>query len=178
MKIYNNQNVFDAALDRIRYLFDEFPNVIVGFSGGKDSTVVFNLALIVAKEKERLPLKVMFIDQEAEWMATIDQVKRVMYNKNVEPYWYQMSLRLFNATSKYTHWLNCWGIGEKWIRKKDPISIKENRYNCDRFKKLFTAIIDTEYSDEPAIYLSGVRTEESPSRHMALTYQETYKGLT
>ncbi len=30
MKIYSKQNVFDAALERIRWLFDEFPNVVVG----------------------------------------------------------------------------------------------------------------------------------------------------
>ena len=33
MKFYQSQNVFDAALDRIRYLFDEFPNIIVNTSG-------------------------------------------------------------------------------------------------------------------------------------------------
>jgi len=75
MKIYSKQTVYEAALDRIRFIFDEFPNVIVGVSGGKDSTVVFQLALIVAREKNRLPLKTMFLDQEAEWQATIDQIK-------------------------------------------------------------------------------------------------------
>jgi predicted phosphoadenosine phosphosulfate sulfurtransferase len=54
MKIYLKQNVFEAALERIRFLFDEFPQVIVNVSGGKDSTVVFNLAMMVAEEKGRL----------------------------------------------------------------------------------------------------------------------------
>jgi predicted phosphoadenosine phosphosulfate sulfurtransferase len=53
MKIYNKQNVYDAALERIRYIYDEFPNIIVAFSGGKDSTVILELSLIVAKEKNR-----------------------------------------------------------------------------------------------------------------------------
>lgn len=35
MKIYSNKTVYEAALDRIRFLFDEFPNIIVGVSGGK-----------------------------------------------------------------------------------------------------------------------------------------------
>ncbi len=51
MKIYKSRNVFDAALERIMIFFDEFPNLIVGFSGGKDSTVTLNLALKVAEEK-------------------------------------------------------------------------------------------------------------------------------
>ena len=88
MKIYSNVNVYDAALKRMNWLFDEFPNVVVGFSGGKDSTVVYNLALQVAREKNRLPLRVLFLDQEAEWQSTIDTVRLVMENPDVEPLWY------------------------------------------------------------------------------------------
>jgi hypothetical protein len=57
MKILPEKNVFDAALDRIRYLFDEFPNIVVGMSGGKDSTVAFELAMRVTRERGRLPLE-------------------------------------------------------------------------------------------------------------------------
>ena len=56
MKIYSDKNVFNMALDRIRYLFDEFENMMVCISGGKDSTIVFNLCKIIAKEKNKLPL--------------------------------------------------------------------------------------------------------------------------
>ena len=66
MRLYSNVTVYEESLKRLRYLFDEFEQVVVGFSGGKDSTVIFNLALIVAREKHRLPLSVMFIDQESE----------------------------------------------------------------------------------------------------------------
>lgn len=51
MKYYRKQNVYEAGLERIRFIFDEFPEVIVSFSGGKDSTNVLNLALKVAKER-------------------------------------------------------------------------------------------------------------------------------
>lgn len=180
MKIYSNQNVHDAALDRIRWLFDEFPNVIVGVSGGKDSTVVFNLALQVAREKDRLPLKVLFIDQEAEWQATIDQITDIMENPDVEPMWFQIPIKLFNATSTRDHWLYCWDPKdeERWMRPKVEYSYKENVYGTDRFSKIFGRIIAKEFKDQKTCYIAGVRTEESPARMVALTDQVTYKGRT
>jgi predicted phosphoadenosine phosphosulfate sulfurtransferase len=115
MKIYLNQNVYDAALERIRFIFKEIPVVICSVSGGKDSTVIYNLCMKVARELNRLPLKVMWIDQEAEWQATVDQIKTMMYDPDVDPMWFQMPIRLFNATSIYEHWLNCWDKAQKRI---------------------------------------------------------------
>jgi predicted phosphoadenosine phosphosulfate sulfurtransferase len=180
MKIYLKQNVFNESLDRIRWLFDEFPNVIVGFSGGKDSTVVFNLAMMVAKEKNRLPLKVMFLDQEAEWQATIDQVTAIMEHPDVEPMWMQIPIKLFNATSTTDHWLMCWDkdAEDKWMHPQVEYSYKENKYGTDRFAEMFEAIVRVEFPNTPTCYIAGVRTEESPTRFVALTHQETYKGAT
>ena len=58
MNIYLNKNVYEAAKDRIRFVYREFKNVVVNFSGGKDSTVVLHLALEVAEETGRLPVNV------------------------------------------------------------------------------------------------------------------------
>lgn len=50
MKIYNdNLNVFDAAMKRIEYIFNEFDNVLIAFSTGKDSGVMMELAYKYAK---------------------------------------------------------------------------------------------------------------------------------
>ena len=43
MKTYLDKNVYEAALERIAYCFQEFDNVLVSFSGGKDSGVMLNL---------------------------------------------------------------------------------------------------------------------------------------
>lgn len=39
MKKYLEKNVYEATMERIKFIFDEFDNVLVSFSGGKDSTV-------------------------------------------------------------------------------------------------------------------------------------------
>lgn len=180
MKIYNPKiNVFTAALQRINYLFDEFDDIIVSTSGGKDSTVILELTLRVARERGRLPLKVMFLDQEAEYTKTVEYMRRIMYRADVEPLWFQIPFRIFNATSKYKEWLDCWGEGQKWIREKEPIAITENKYGTDRFAALFTAINKKHFPKERrVVYLSGVRCEESPARLMVLTSASTYKWIT
>jgi len=180
LKVYEKGNVYEAALDRIRWLFDEFPNVVCTYSGGKDSTVCFNLSLQVAREKNRLPLQVMFLDQEAEWQSTVDQVRRVMYHPDVKPFWYQVPFVLFNATSTTDHWLNCWDPDREadWIHPKDPISIKENIYGQTRFTKMFGAVAAVDHAGKKTAYIGGVRTEESPARFAGLTYDATYKWVT
>lgn len=180
MKVFRNETVFEAALGRIRWLFDEFDNVVVGFSGGKDSTVILNLTLQVAEEKGRLPVPVMFIDQEAEWRHTEEYVQRVMYDPRVKPMWFQMPLRIFNATSATQHWLECWAEDAKdvWIHERDPIAITENKYGTDRFHELFPAIARVEYPNQKMCYIAGVRADENPKRYVALTQQRTYKWAT
>ena len=53
MIFYSDKNVYEAALERFRYIFREFygkRKIVVTMSGGKDSTVVLNLAHEVMKE--------------------------------------------------------------------------------------------------------------------------------
>jgi len=178
MKTFNDQSVFEASLDRIRYLFDEFPNIIVAFSGGKDSTVVFNLAMIVAREKHRLPLRVAWIDQEAEYQATVDYTRSIMYRSDVHPMWFQIPIQISNTTSPTEQWLQVWEENAEWIRPKDSISIKKNVYGTHRFYDLFTRILAYHFPASPACIIGGVRSEESPSRHGSLTNQATYKWIT
>jgi predicted phosphoadenosine phosphosulfate sulfurtransferase len=178
MKILSDRNVWDSAIERINYLYDEFPVVICQFSGGKDSTVCLNLCLKIAKERKRLPLNVLFIDQEAECDAVIDYVREVMYNPDVNPIWLQMPIRISNTTSPTERWLWCWKEGEQWLREKDPISIKENVYGTVTFREVFGAYSRYHYPDQPVAMVGGVRVEESPARAIGLTQFATYKHVT
>jgi predicted phosphoadenosine phosphosulfate sulfurtransferase len=170
-RIYLPRNVYDESLARVDRIYEEFPNVFVNVSGGKDSTVVLHLALKVAEEKGRLPLMVRWVDQEAEWQSTVDIVKTWMERDDVVPQWLQVPFRLGNSTSKDVRWLMCWDPDEedKWVHPKDPIAIHENTYGVDRFKDLFTAHQQIYYGGEPSACLTGVRAEESPNRRKGIT---------
>jgi len=64
-------NVHEATLKRIEFLFNEFEQIIISFSGGKDSGVMLNLALNYARETNQLyKVGIYHIDYEAQYQAT------------------------------------------------------------------------------------------------------------
>lgn len=178
MKVYKSKNVFDETLDRMRFLFNEFPNVIVNISGGKDSTVILNLALQVARELNRLPLQVLFTDQEAEWDAVIYYIRSIQANPEIKFYWLQVPIKISNANSHANPWVYCWKENDIWLREKEPDSIKENVYGTDRFAEMFPAFLKHHFPETKSCYIAGVRAEETPKRAIALTDSVTYKWIT
>ena len=43
MKKYLEKNVYEALQDRLKFIFDNFDNIYVSFSGGKDSGLLLNM---------------------------------------------------------------------------------------------------------------------------------------
>ena len=72
-----DKDVYTLAVERVNRTYDLFDNVAVAFSGGKDSTAVLNVTLEVARKRQRLPLEVVFFDEECCAPETIDYVRRV-----------------------------------------------------------------------------------------------------
>lgn len=176
----NELNVMQAARNRVRWLFDEFDNnITVSFSGGKDSTVIMELAAEVARERN-CKIRVVFLDQEAEYEGTIEYIRTLYDRPELELIWYQIPFKLFNATSHSQNWLNVWGEGEEWIRPKEPNSIHENPFKekdgtpVDRFKALLSCI----NKSHGGAHLTGMRSEESPTRRIFLVSNPMYKWVT
>ena len=161
------QNVFEAAERRFDWIWDEWETPVVSFSGGKDSTVVLNLAVRAAKRAGRLPVDVMFVDQECEWQMTIDYMRRVNARDDVKLHWLQVPFGLSNSASETDDWLHCWGPGEEWMREREPDSIHVNLW-ADRFMPLMSAYSAHVAGERSGIGVAGMRAEESPTRTQAL----------
>lgn len=163
------EDVLTSTKKRISYLFDNFDNIQLSFSGGKDSTVLFHLLNEEAKKRDRKFI-VYFQDQEAEYQATIDMVEWAMNQPNVIPLWYQVPIFMTNAASSSQLFLWAWGENEKWVRQKNLISIHEikNKYP-KRFHK-FNLWVGQNLAKMKGRNVSviGLRAEESPSRRFVM----------
>lgn len=163
------ENVLDAARKRVSYLFDNYDNISLSFSGGKDSTALFHLINAEAVKRDRKFI-LYFQDQEAEYQGTIDLVEWAMSQPNVIPLWYQVPIFMTNAASHQQLFLWAWGEGEEWVREKHPISIHqiETRYP-KRFHKFNLWVgQNLKKLKGRSVSIIGLRAEESPDRRFVM----------
>lgn len=170
-KEYINKSVYDEALDRVRYIYDRFDNVIVSFSGGKDSTAVLNIALEVAKERNLLPLKVVFFDEEAIHPPTIEYVKRVYNNPDIDLEWYCLEFKHRNACSNEEPFWYTWDSEkkDKWVRPMPEMAITSHKHfeKGMTFQEFSPFLYDK--SKGSIAMLTGIRTEESLRRYQVIS---------
>ena len=86
---YSDQNVYDALQDRLQFLFEEFDNIFISFSGGKDSGLLLNL-LMDYRRKHYPDRKIGIFHQdfEAQYTVTTEYIERTMerYKDEAELY--------------------------------------------------------------------------------------------
>ena len=176
MKVYNNKNVFDAAIERIEFAFDNFENLCVSYSGGKDSTVMIQLVEMVAKKRNR-QYDVLFIDMEAQYLMTIEHIK-TLKNKLEhirDFYWVCLPLSLRNAVSVFEPRWICWEKSkkEKWVREMPEFAINEDnnifpffRYamEFEEFVPEFEKWYSEKYNGSMCGHFVGIRCDESLNR--------------
>ena len=76
---YLEQDVFEALQNRLKFLFEEFDNIYVSFSGGKDSGLLLNL--VMDYRKKYYPEKTLGVfhqDFEAQYTVTTEYVQNAL----------------------------------------------------------------------------------------------------
>jgi predicted phosphoadenosine phosphosulfate sulfurtransferase len=125
LRVYLGIGVCEGARQRIEFLLDQFPRVAVAFSGGKDSTVLLDLAARAARKRGRR-IHAMFVDLEGQFQLTVEHVLKMLHlNADVvDATWICLPLNLRNAVSAIQPQWTAWDPSEKdrWIRKPPPRS--------------------------------------------------------
>lgn len=167
-------DVFEAAMQRLDYVFAEFDNVYVSFSGGKDSGVLLNLALIKARQMSRR-IGVFHLDYEAQYTATTDYVDATYAELagEVDNLRCCVPLRCPTCTSMHEmHW-RPWDPEKKdiWVRP-----LPEQYLDASHFDFLTPEMTDYQFQERFATWhhqtrgahrtcvLVGIRAQESLDR--------------
>lgn len=185
-KLELNISVLEAAKIRVSKVFDDFKNIYISFSGGKDSTVMTHLVLDEAK-KRGVKVGLLIIDLEAQYDATIFHIEEMieMYKDNIDLHWFCGELLLRNGVSDFEPKWTCWDEDKKdlWVRKKPKLAADLSQYDFYvpkmEFEELMVLFGEWYSKGELTAGFIGIRSDESLHRYRAITSQKkdlTHKG--
>lgn len=179
MKIYTDQNVYEAAVERTNIIFDNFKHVYFSVSGGKDSSIMLQIAAQEARKRNR-KIDVLYIDLEAQYKATIEHVEELReVTKDVVDkfYWCALPISLRNAVSVIQPKWICWDKKdkEKWVREMPTFDCVINEDNnifpffyrgmeFEEFTPKFAEWYKKIHNNESCAAGIGIRSNESLNR--------------
>jgi predicted phosphoadenosine phosphosulfate sulfurtransferase len=181
-RVYKEQNVYDAAMDRIAFIFENFERVYLSFSGGKDSGVMLNLCLDYMKANGiTKKLGIQILDNEANYEYSLDFMREILdaNRDHLEIYWCCMPVTLPCTVSSYELDWQCWGEHDRhrWIREMPDmdyvVNIKNHPFG-DRFHEnmhydAFWDMFAEFYAQgKKTANLIGIRADESLNRFRAI----------
>jgi len=187
-------NVYEASQERLKTIFDEFDNVYVSFSGGKDSGVLLNLAIDYLRRHHPMrKLGVFHIDYEAQYQATTDYVDQVLEDNSdiLEIYRCCLPMAVPCATSMTQSYWIPWDKEKEdlWVRKLPKFSVNESNHEFPWFVKgmrdydfqeRFSQWVHAHKNADKTCCLVGIRTQESLNRWRAIHSDKNknkYQGL-
>lgn len=183
LKKYREQNVLDAARERIAYAFDSFERLYVSFSGGKDSSVMLHLVMQEAMKRQRR-VGVLIVDLEAQYRATdkhlCDMVE--LYGMHIDLHWVCLPMLLRNAVTNYEPRWTCWDETKRdlWVRQPPALGVTDPaRYpffqSGMEFEE-FIVLFGLWYGDsKPTGGFVGIRADESLNRFRTIAVWD--KGM-
>ena len=173
-------NVYEKTQERLKILFDEFDNIYVSFSGGKDSGVLLNLCIdYIRNNKLDRKIGVFHLDYEAQYKMTTDYVDQTL-NKNLDIldiYRCCIPFKVTTCTSMYENYWRPWELNKKdlWVSKLPEKCYQENNFDFYKnnmwdyeFQELFSNWYHKEKNAKKTCCLVGIRTQESLNRWRAI----------
>lgn len=183
-KVYQDKNVYDAFLDRMDYIFSEFDNIYVSFSGGKDSGLLYQLVLQYMQERGiQRKIGLFHQDFEAQYRETGLYVERTFESAPdfVDRFWCCLPMAVRNAMSNFDPWWYPWDPDKRslWVRDmpEHPYVFNLDNHNFDFYKekmlqdnlyKQFGRWYKTHCGGGKTVSLIGIRATESLNRYSAI----------
>ncbi len=181
IKEYLELNVYEALQKRLHFLFEEFENIYVSFSGGKDSGLLLNLVLDF--QKRYYPdrkIGVFHQDFEAQYTVTTEYIERTFerIRNDVEPYWVCLPMATRTALSSYEMYWYPWDDTKQdsWVRpmpkhdyvinlQNNPITTYRYRMHQENLAKQFGRWYRISHGEKKTVCLLGMRADESLQRY-------------
>lgn len=191
-KEYLSVSVYDALQERLKFLFSEFDNIYVSFSGGKDSGLLLNLLLDYkrAYHPDRT-IGVFHQDFEAQYSVTTEYIERTFERllPEIEPYWVCLPMATRTALSSYEMYWYPWDDAKEntWVRPmpdypyvvnlNHPFTHYHYRMHQEDLAKQFGRFYKEQHGNKKTVCLLGTRADESLQRYSAfLNKKYGYNG--
>ncbi|MFG5432813.1 phosphoadenosine phosphosulfate reductase [Enterococcus faecalis] len=174
-------NVYEETQKRLKFIFEEFENIYVAFSGGKDSGLLLQILLDYRdKYYSQKIIGVFHQDFEAQYSATTNYVEKVFasLNNNIERYWICLPMATRTALSSYEMYWYPWDDEKEdsWVRPMPKydyvINLNNNIITTYRYKmhqedlsKQFGRWYRQAHGNKKTICLLGIRADESLQRY-------------
>ena len=187
-RVYTGQNVYEALQERLRFLFEEFENIYVSFSGGKDSGLLLHLTLdFQRKHYPHKRIGVFHQDFEAQYAVTTEYVTRTFDRiaDEVEPYWVCLPMATRTAVSNYEMFWYPWDDKkeELWVRpmpkrpyvinlQNNPMTTYHYRMHQEDLAKQFGRFYRDSHGGGKTVCLLGIRADESLSRYSGFLHKQ------
>ncbi len=178
---YVEQNVYEVLQERMKLIFEEFDNIYVSFSGGKDSGLLLNLVLDF--QKKYYPQKkigVFHQDFEAQYTVTTEYIERTFerIKDDVEAYWVCLPMATRTALGSYEMYWYPWDDTKKesWVREmpqkeyvihldNNPMTTYHYRMHQEDLAKQFGRWYRMSHGNRKTVCLLGMRADESLQRY-------------
>lgn len=182
MKNYDiNKNVYEAANERVDFIFKNFERVYLSFSGGKDSGVMLNLTLdYMRKHKIDKKIGIMILDNEANYEYSLKFMHSILKQNLdlLEVYWCCLPITLPCTVSSYATEWQCWGVKDqkRWIRPmpKEEYIVNMSNHKFEFFEEnmsydhFWDEFGDWYSQGKTTACMIGIRADESLNRFRAI----------
>ena len=167
-RTYLGMNVFDAAVARVAEQYEAGHRLVVSSSGGKDSAVTVEVAIVAATQTGRLPVEVVTRDEEILFPGTFEYLERLAERPEVDVRWviaHQPILNAFDRERPFWWVLDPQLDPDEWVRKPPPYAVEIPDLNIQAL------VSPAYYPTPPGVELQcvmGLRGQESRNRMMGV----------